>query len=130
MKKKDQIRKEMTKKKYEQQKKKEFEQIHTFQPNQHKIKKRKEKSLSTINKTIDFGDSAIDLENLGKDSLDKGSKTNKDVAVKQTQNAFLERMNNYTKQKLEKEKKLEQMRIEKEEQEIKNQCTFQPNKNK
>jgi CMP-2-keto-3-deoxyoctulosonic acid synthetase len=130
MKKKDQLRKEMTKKKYEEQKKQEFKQIHTFQPNQHKIRKRKEKSMSTISKTIDFGDSAIDLENLGRDSLDKTSKANKDIEIKQTENAFLERMNNYTKQKLEKEKKLEQLRIEKEEQEILNKCTFQPNKNK
>jgi hypothetical protein len=43
-------------------------------------------------------------------------------------NAFLERIEMYKKQKLEKEKKREMLRIQREQEKIEKECTFQPKK--
>lgn len=146
MKRKDEERKEATKRKYEELQKKKFNEIHTFQPNKNqKKKKNRSRSISPLNHSSDeeqFHDEhailhknndsgvILGLDELLNPSRQKSSPPKIKKNIEKTGDQFLDRMQQYTKKKEKKEKQNEKLKKELEDQKIKTTCTFQPNKNK
>jgi hypothetical protein len=148
MKRKDEERKEATRRKYEELQNKKFNEIHTFQPNKnHKKKRNRSKSVSAFEGSSDNDDDQhseiqgtlhkkndsgiiLGLDELLNPSRQKSSPPKIKKNIEKTGDQFLDRMQQYTKKKHKKEKQFEKLKKEMEDQKIQTTCTFQPNKNK